>query len=137
MLGSACDRTEQPASSNAATPKVQSPSHPTVDVQSRIETVVVEYSGAKMALTLNGRITYGEDRFSNVSSPLQGRVVEVRAKLGDQVKAGDVLLVIDSPDITAAYSNLFKESSELDFANRAYERRRCPIRTSSRRKPTC
>lgn len=83
--------------------------------------MVVEYSSVKMALPLAGRITYGEDRFSKISSPLQGRVIEVRAKLGDHVKAGDVLLVIDSPDISAAYSEFVKEASELEYATRAYE----------------
>lgn len=118
---SACDRTEQPASSNAATPKVQSaPSVPT-DLQSRVDTMVVEYSSVKVALQLAGRIIYGEDRFSKISSPLQGRVVEVRAKLGDHVKAGDILLVIDSPDISAAYSEFVKEASEMEYATRAYE----------------
>ena len=118
---SACDRTEQPPASNAAAPRVQSaPAVPT-DIQSRVDTVVVEYSSVKMALTLAGRVTYGEDRFSRISSPLQGRVVEVRAKLGDRVKAGDVLLMIDSPDISAAYSEFVKEASDLQYATRAYE----------------
>ncbi|MGH7166891.1 MAG: efflux RND transporter periplasmic adaptor subunit, partial [Nitrospiraceae bacterium] len=67
-----------------------------------------------------GKVAYGEDRYSKISSPLQGRVMEVRAKLGDRVKAGDVLLVIDSPDITAAYSDFIKEASDLEYATRAY-----------------
>ena len=118
---SACDRSEEPASSNAATPKSQSGPTTSTDIQSRIDTMVVEYSTVKMALTLAGRVTYGEDRFSRISSPLQGRVVEVRAKLGERVKAGDILLVIDSPDISAAYSEFVKEASELEYATRAYE----------------
>jgi len=118
---SACDRTEQPASSNAATPKVQSAPSVSTDLQSRVDTMVVEYSSVKVALQLAGRIIYGEDRFSKISSPLQGRVVEVRGKLGDHVKAGDILLVIDSPDISAAYSEFVKEASELEYATRAYE----------------
>lgn len=118
---SACDRTEEPASSNAAAPKTQSAPAQPADLQSRIDTLVVEYSSVKAALTLAGRVTYGEDRFSRISSPLQGRVVEVRAKLGERVKAGDILLVIDSPDISAAYSEYVKEASELEYATRAYE----------------
>jgi len=118
---SACDRSEEPASSNAATPKAQSAPTPSTDIQSRVDTMVVEYSTVKMALTLAGRVTYGEDRFSKISSPLQGRVLEVRAKLGERVKAGDILLVIDSPDISAAYSEFVKEASELEYATRAYE----------------
>lgn len=117
----ACDRTEQPASSNAATPKPLPPPPLSTDLQSRIDTMVVEYSSVKAALTLAGRVTYGEDRFSRISSPLQGRVVEVRAKLGERVKTGDILLVIDSPDISAAYSEFVKEASDLEYATRAYE----------------
>ncbi|MEK6525556.1 MAG: efflux RND transporter periplasmic adaptor subunit, partial [Nitrospirota bacterium] len=75
----------------------------------------------KPELTLGGKVAYGEDRYSKISSPLQGRVVEVRAKLGDRVKAGDVLMVIDSPDITAVYSEFVKEASDLEYATRAYE----------------
>ena len=71
-------------------------------------------------LRLIGKISYGEDYYSKVSSPVQGRVVEVRATLGQHVKNGDVLLVIDSPDITAAYSDFLKEISELEFATRSY-----------------
>lgn len=71
-------------------------------------------------LILTAKITYGEDRFSKISSPLQGRVKEVRAKLGDYVQAGDVLLVIDSPDIAVAYTDYVKEISELGLAKRNY-----------------
>jgi cobalt-zinc-cadmium efflux system membrane fusion protein len=91
------------------------------DSQSRIQTAVVEYSPEKPALTLAGRIAYGEDLYSKISSPLQGRVVGVRVKLGDRVKAGDVLLMINSPDITAAYSDFVKAASGLEFATRGYE----------------
>lgn len=117
----ACDRTDQPTSLSAATPKVPAQAAPAGDGPNRIETMTVEYSGVKTALTLNGRVNYGEDRFSRISSQLQGRVLEVQAKLGDRVKTGDILAAIDSPDIAAAYSTYVKETSELDFAVRAYE----------------
>lgn len=121
LLLSACGRTEEPTPSNAAPPPARPGSVLTKDAQSRIETAVVSASQAKSVLTLAGKIAYGEDRYSKISSPLQGRVLEVRAKLGDHVKAGDVLLVIDSPDITAAYSDFVKEASDLEFSTRAYE----------------
>jgi len=116
----ACGRHEEPSASSAATPTAQKvPSRP-ADAESRIETSVVAFSSEKAALTLAGKVAYGEDRYSKISSPLQGRVLEVRAHLGDHVKAGDVLLVIDSPDITAAYSDFVKEASDLEYATRAY-----------------
>ena len=47
--------------------------------------------------------------------------MEVRARLGDHVEAGATLLVIDSSDITAAYSEFVKEASELEYSTRAQE----------------
>ena len=42
-------------------------------------------------------------------------------KVGDRVEAGATLLVIDSSDITAAYSEFVKEASELEYSTRAQE----------------
>ncbi len=124
-LLSACGRSEAPGDSNAATPKTPQhgapQAHAPAALESRVETAVVNYSDAKPELILSGKVAYGEDRYSRISSPLQGRVLEVRAKLGDRVKAGDVLLVIDSPDISAAYSDFVKEASDLEYTARAYE----------------
>ena len=116
LLASACGKTDPPALSEAsASPPPQAPTSP------RVETMVVDYSASHQALTLSGKVAYGEDRYSKISSPLQGRVVEVRVHLGDRVKAGDVLLVVDSPDIAQAYSEYVKEDSDLHYATRAFE----------------
>ena len=81
----------------------------------------MDYSGSQQDLSLSGKVAYGEDRYSKISSPLQGRVVEVRAHLGDRVKAGAILLVVDSPDIAQAYSEYVKEDSDLQYATRSHE----------------
>jgi cobalt-zinc-cadmium efflux system membrane fusion protein len=86
-----------------------------------IETAAVTPSPASQVLTLSGKVAYGEDRYARISAPVQGRVVEVRKQLGDQVKAGEVLLVLDSTDIAAAYAAFARESSEMEAATRAYE----------------
>ncbi len=72
-------------------------------------------------LSLPGKVQYSEDRYAKISSPLVGRVVEVRAKLGDKVAAGQVLLSIDSADIGAAYSDFVKAESDLQLTTRNYE----------------
>lgn len=72
-------------------------------------------------LSLPGRVQYSEDRYARISSPLVGRVTDVRAKLGEKVAAGQVLLSIDSADIGAAYSDYVKAQSELQLATRNYE----------------
>ncbi|OQW36258.1 MAG: hypothetical protein A4E20_07080 [Nitrospira sp. SG-bin2] len=90
-------------------------------MQLHVETMLVKFASSRQGLTLSGKVAYGEDRYSRISSPLQGRVVEVRAHLGDRVKAGDILLVVDSPDIAQAYSEYVKEDSDLQYATRAHE----------------
>lgn len=117
----ACGKADQPANSDAATPLHNKADAVPHDQGPRVETGIVDYSGQHQDLSLAGKIAYGEDRYSKISSPLQGRVVEVRAHLGDRVKAGAVLLVIDSPDIAQAYSEYVKEHSELQYATRSQE----------------
>ena len=117
----ACGKGDQPANSDAATPPHGKTRTLPQDPTPRVETGVVDYGGMQQDLSLSGKIAYGEDRYSKISSPLQGRVVEVRAHLGDRVKAGAVLLVIDSPDIAQAYSEYVKEDSDLQYATRSHE----------------
>jgi cobalt-zinc-cadmium efflux system membrane fusion protein len=120
VSGTACGRGDQISTSDAAT--LSESQKPTVlQAAALVETGVVDYTGTKQDLTLAGKVAYGEDRYSKISSPLQGRVVEVRAHLGDRVKAGDVLLVVDSPDIAQAYSEYVKEDSDLQYATRSHE----------------
>jgi cobalt-zinc-cadmium efflux system membrane fusion protein len=117
----ACSQTQEPNSSPSATSPANAPSEAASPAFAQIETAVVDFKPVQPELVLVGKIAYGEDRYSKISSPLQGRVVEVRARLGDRVEAGATLLVIDSPDITAAYSEFVKEASELEYSTRAQE----------------
>ena len=119
---SACGQHEPPSQSQpAAHEPVQGGATRPTESASRVETAVVEFNSSRQGLTLSGKIAYGEDKYSRISSPLQGRVVEVRAHLGSRVEAGDVLLVVDSPDIAQAYSKYVREDSDLQYATRAYE----------------
>jgi cobalt-zinc-cadmium efflux system membrane fusion protein len=72
-------------------------------------------------LSLAGKVSYGEDRYSKISSALVGRVQKIHAKLGDYVQTGDILVTIESPEIASAYSEFIKEHSDLTYAHRAYE----------------
>ncbi len=118
---SGCGRGEQPPRLGTPPGTPAETAVPKTESRPRIETAVVAVSPSHQALTLSGKVAYGEDRYSRISSPLQGRVVEVRAHLGDRVKAGDILLIVDSPDIAQAYSEYVKEDSELQYATRAHE----------------
>lgn len=63
----------------------------------------------------NGVIAPDVNREVPVVSLGGGRVVEIKAKLGDSVKKGEVLLLINSPDLTSAISDYqkFKADEEL------------------------
>ncbi len=89
--------------------------------QPDIQTMRIDASSSLPALTLSARVTYAEDGFSRISSPLPGPVLDVRVKLGQAVKAGDVLMVIDAADIARAYAAYVEEISELGLAERNYE----------------
>ncbi|MDP2384577.1 MAG: efflux RND transporter periplasmic adaptor subunit [Nitrospirota bacterium] len=130
----ACGRGEPPAASSAASPLPQK-SGSVQGVQPRVETALVEVGSGAHALTLSGKIAYGEDHYSRISSPIQGRVLEVRAHLGERVQAGSVLLVLDSQEIAQAYSEYVKEDSDLQYATRArdlakdlYENKALPLK---------
>lgn len=119
---SACRQQDQPPQSpTAAHGSDKNGTVRPVESAPRVETALVEFNSSHQGLTLSGKIAYGEDKYSRVSSPLQGRVVEVRARLGGRVKAGDVLLVVDSPEIAQAYSKYVREDSDLQYATRAHE----------------
>lgn len=66
-------------------------------------------------LHVNGVIAPDVNRSVPVVSLGGGRVVEIKAKLGDSVKKGQTLLMIDSPDLSQAFSDYqkFKATKEL------------------------
>jgi cobalt-zinc-cadmium efflux system membrane fusion protein len=71
-----------------------------------------------------GFIDFNEDHSVQVLSPWPGRIVRVLAKAGDDVKRGDVLFAIESPDLVTAESNLIAASGVLQLTTRALERAR-------------
>jgi cobalt-zinc-cadmium efflux system membrane fusion protein len=69
-----------------------------------------------------GSIDFNEDMAAQVSTPYQGRIVEIRAKIGDAVAKGQVLFTIESPDLIQAESNLIAAAGVLELTSRALER---------------
>ena len=73
---------------------------------------------------LNARISYDDNRTARVFSPLAGRVVNISVEAGMQVKAGDPLLVLDSPDFAMADADSAKANADQLRKKEAYERAR-------------
>ncbi len=69
-----------------------------------------------------GSVTPDVSRTVPVVSLATGRVVEIKARLGDTVKKGQVLLVVQSADIAAAFSDYRKAVADEKLANTQLER---------------
>ncbi len=65
-------------------------------------------------LETTGKVGFNEDRMTPVFAPYSGRVLELLANKGDVVKAGQPLLVIESPDLVSALHDLAEAGSDVD-----------------------
>lgn len=73
-------------------------------------------------LVATGTITYDPDYASVVAPRVEGRVMVVRADLGDRVERGSVLAVVQSSDVGEARGALERARAALDVARQNYER---------------
>jgi cobalt-zinc-cadmium efflux system membrane fusion protein len=73
-------------------------------------------------LTATGTVFPDISREVPVISLANGRVVDIKARLDDNVKKGQLLLKVQSPDITAAFNAYLKAANDEQLANKAYVR---------------
>jgi membrane fusion protein, heavy metal efflux system len=92
--------------------------------QAKIETAVVGEQVVDEALLTSGTITLDDMRSGHVFSPVSGKVVKVLAALGQQVKKGDPLATIESPDVSQAVSDTHKAEADLIAAEHDLQRKR-------------
>jgi membrane fusion protein, heavy metal efflux system len=77
---------------------------------------------AAPTLSVTGTVNPDISRTVPVISLASGRVVEIRARLGDTVEKGQVLLRVQSPDIAGAFSDYRKALADEILANKQLER---------------
>ncbi len=63
-----------------------------------------------------------------VLPPVAGRVTQLKVQLGERVEAGQPLLVIDSPDLAAAYADYDRAKVLLSLAQKSRDRQRALIK---------
>jgi cobalt-zinc-cadmium efflux system membrane fusion protein len=71
-----------------------------------------------------GNIDFNEDMNVQVFTPYQGRIIQTYGDLGDEVRKGQTLFTIESPDFIAAQSSLISAAGALEQTNSALERAR-------------
>jgi len=76
-----------------------------------------------------GQIAFNEDRSTVVVTPFSGRVTKLIANIGDNIKRGDPLFEIDSPEVVQAQTDLIaalqlvqKAKSQLALTKRVLDR---------------
>lgn len=123
VLTAACDRAGQGtvAAEQVRSEKPEGQIHLEAAAAKTIQTDRVGLKPATREIAISGKVQYDEDRLSRISSPIVGRTVEIKVKLGEQVRQGDILMTIDSADISSAYADYFKSRSDLAFSQKAFD----------------
>jgi membrane fusion protein, heavy metal efflux system len=96
------------------------PKSPQLEVL-KLETVV-ERDGAAHRLT--GRVVWDEERTVRVFTPFAGRIEAIRVKVGDHVRAGQVLATVGSPDFGQAQAELHKAEVDSALTEKSLARQR-------------
>ena len=100
-------RENAPASDSADVVKLSASQAVTI----RLDSAVVRTFRGQRVTT--GKIAYNEDNTTSVFSPYTGRITRLLVKPGDEVKKGDTLFEIDTPDVVQAESDLVTAASAL------------------------
>jgi len=90
----------------------------TVKVEPVSEHVFVIEKGAV------GSIDFNEDLSVQVFTVYQGKIIQLFGKIGDDVKKGQTLFTIDSPDLVQAESTLIAAAGVLELTTRALARQK-------------
>ena len=69
-----------------------------------------------------GNIDFNQDNSLQVFAPYPGRITRLLAKAGDDVKKGQELFYIDSPDLTTAEGTLIQTAAQLELTTKSLKR---------------
>lgn len=83
---------------------------------------VEEHRGAESASML-GELAINQDRFAEVGVPLQARIVRLAATVGQSVRQGAALAVVQSGDLAKARSDVAMSAARAELAKQTLERR--------------
>jgi cobalt-zinc-cadmium efflux system membrane fusion protein len=93
-----------------------------IDRPEQVPVVTAGARNSKLELVVTGTISPDVSRNVPVVSLASGRVVDIRARLGDSVKKGDLLLKVRSSDISGGYSDYRKAVADEILARTQLDR---------------
>jgi cobalt-zinc-cadmium efflux system membrane fusion protein len=95
---------------------------PDADLRKQLEVKQPSWEQVNSTLRVAGRVEADATRLATVSAPVTGRILEVKAVDGQNVKRGEVLATIYSPELPELQSNFLKAQLQRQGADRAVAR---------------
>jgi multidrug resistance efflux pump len=71
--------------------------------------------------TVPARVAYNAEAMAHIGTQAQGRASEIAVRLGDEARAGDLLVVVESPDLGMAMSEFLQKDAGVDAARIGFE----------------
>lgn len=90
--------------------------------RARIEVAPVEIKTIRPTRLLPASVEVDSTKAVNVLPPVAGRIIELKVRLGDEVKRGQTLAVIGSGDFAQAFTDVDKARAAAELTRRAHER---------------
>jgi len=118
----ACSKTKADPSAGTVMVTNTDPNVFTMQNPEQFPLTTVEVRKVSDELHVNGVIAPDVNRSVPVVSLGGGRVVEIKAKLGDYVQKGQVLLLINSPDLSGAFSDYQKFKADEQLSDKQLAR---------------
>jgi cobalt-zinc-cadmium efflux system membrane fusion protein len=121
----ACKKDFSPSDGAPPTPQVVQTgdmSLVSVDKPDQFPLVAAEKLEASSELNVTGAVFPDIAREIPVISLANGRVVDIKARLDDFVKKGDLLIKVQSPDVAGAFDVYLKAANDEKLASKAYVR---------------
>ncbi|MBA4293185.1 hypothetical protein C0431_09460 [bacterium] len=92
-----------------------------------IETTVVRVEDFQQLLQVPGTVSSTDKGKAVVTPPVSGRVVSISARLGDTVRQGQTLAVIESPELSQAWSTIADATRLRDAARSDVQQARSEV----------
>ncbi|MBX9859157.1 MAG: efflux RND transporter periplasmic adaptor subunit [Sphingomonas sp.] len=119
----ACSKTDPAPVATKNTPGVISYAADAPELAS-LQLIKVAVEPLPISADLNARLAVDEDVTGRVGAPVSGRVTKVLVDLGEAVRVGQALAIVDAPDLAQARADLMKARSDADFKSRGAVRAR-------------
>ena len=75
---------------------------------------------APQALTTTGKVQFDEDHIARILPPVSGQVQQLKVQVGDDVHAGEMLFMLNSRDVAAAFAEHTAAHRDLDLAQKTF-----------------